>query len=131
MRTLFRLIIALNILLITESELYAQYSISQCQQKVEANYPLVKKYDLIEKSRSFNLKNANMAYLPQVTLQAKASYQSEVTEIPFSMPGVNIEPFNKDQYNAVMQVDQVIEHRNLVFGRSAAIDVIAQKNQNI
>ncbi len=108
MRTPFRMLIALNVLLIMGSDLYAQYSISICQRKVEANYPLIKKYDLIEQSRSFNLKNANMAYLPQVTLQAKASYQSEVTEIPISLPGVNIEPFNKDQYNAVMQVDQVI-----------------------
>ncbi len=108
MKTRYRILIVLSVLLALGSDLYAQYTISICQQKVEANYPLVKKYDLVEQSRSFNLKNANMAYLPQVTLQAKASYQSEVTEIPISLPGVNIEPFNKDQYNAVMQVDQVI-----------------------
>lgn len=122
MRTPYRILITVNLLLIMGSDLFAQYSISQCQQKVEANYPLVKKYDLIEQSRSFNLKNANMAYLPQVTLQAKASYQSEVTEIPFSMPGTNIEPFNKDQYNAVMQVDQVIWDGGATASRKSMIN---------
>ncbi len=62
-----------------------------------------------------------MAYLPQVTLQAKASYQSEVTEIPFSLPGVNIEPFNKDQYSAVMQVDQVIWDGGATSSRKSVI----------
>ena len=122
MRTLYRILIAVNVLLIMGNDLYAQYTISLCQEKVEANYPLIKKYDLVEQSRSFNLKNANMAYLPQVTLQAKASYQSEVTEIPFSMPGTNIEPFNKDQYNAVMQVDQVIWDGGATASRKSMIN---------
>lgn len=121
MRNLYRILIAVNVLLITGSDLFAQYTISLCQEKVEANYPLVKKYDLIEQSRSFNLKNANMAYLPQVTLQAKASYQSEVTELPFSLPGVNIEPFNKDQYSAVMQVDQIIWDGGATSSRKSVI----------
>ncbi len=62
MKTRYRILIVLSVLLALGSDLYAQYTISICQQKVEANYPLVKKYDLVEQSRSFNLKNAIWYY---------------------------------------------------------------------
>ena len=90
------------------SPIYGQLSINDCYKKAQANYPLVKQYSLIEQSKEYNLSNANKGYLPQVSLSAKASYQSEVTKLPITLPSVVIKGVNKDQYQSVVEVSQTI-----------------------
>jgi len=75
-------------------------------EKALSNYPLVKQYGLIEQSRDYTLSNASKGYLPQLSFSAKATYQSEVTQIPLNMPGVT--PLDKDQYQAVLELSQTI-----------------------
>lgn len=92
-------------------------TIETCQEKAKANYPLVKQYGLIEQTAQYNISNANKGYLPQLTLSAKATYQSAVTEIPSSLGDVlsklTGKPFSfpslaKDQYQAVLEASQLI-----------------------
>ena len=92
-------------------------TIESCQEKAKANYPLVKQYGLIEQTARYNIDNANRGYLPQLTLSAKATYQSDVTQIPSSLGDVlsklTGKPFSfpslaKDQYQAVLEATQVI-----------------------
>lgn len=87
---------------------FAQYNLDMCQARAKENFPLIVQYGLIESTKEFKIENANKSYLPQISLSAKATYQSDVTEIPFSMPGTTIKPLSKDQYNAVLQIDQTI-----------------------
>ncbi len=92
---------------------FAQFRIEDCYQKAQANYPLIKQYDLIEKTKEYNLSNASKGYLPQVMFSAKASYQSEVTQMPIDfsqmgMQGVSISPLSKDQYGATLDITQTI-----------------------
>lgn len=84
----------------------AQLSLDDCYQKARNNYPLIKQYDLIEKTREYNLSNANKGYLPQALFSAKASYQSEVTKIPIHIEGV--EGLSKDQYGLTLDVNQTL-----------------------
>ena len=98
--------IILTLLLTAPS--FAQLSIEACYAKAQANYPLIRQHGLIEKSRDYNLSNAGKGYLPQVTFSAKATYQSEVTEIPVSIPGVNVKGLSKDQYGASIDINQVV-----------------------
>lgn len=98
--------ISLIIALLACLPCFAQLCIEDCYQKAQANYPLIKQYGLIEKTKEYNLSNANKGYLPQVMFSAKATYQSEVTEIPVQMPG--IEAISKDQYGATLDVNQTI-----------------------
>ena len=88
-----------------------------CHEKARANYPLVKQYGLIEQTAQYNISNANKGYLPQLTLSAKATYQSDVTQIPSSLGDVlsklTGKPFSfpslaKDQYQAVLDASQLI-----------------------
>ncbi|MFV0419727.1 MAG: TolC family protein [Dysgonomonas sp.] len=83
-------------------------TLDECHTKARRNYPLIKRYQLIEKSREFNLSNAAKGYLPQISLSAKASYQSEVTKIPISVPGIDVKGLSKDQYSATIDVAQTI-----------------------
>ncbi len=98
--------------------LFAQsLNIDSCQAKAAQNYPQVKQFGLIEKTNEYNISNANKGYLPQLTLNARATYQSEVTQIPASLGTVisqiSGKPFSfpslgQDQYQAVLEANQII-----------------------
>ena len=82
-----------------------ELTLEECQQQAQAHYPLIKRYGLIEKTKEYNISNAGKGYLPQVSLSAKASYQSDVTEIPVDLPGIDIRGIRKDQYQAMLQLE--------------------------
>jgi outer membrane protein TolC len=41
-------------------------------------------------------------------LGAQATYQSEVTQLPIKLPNINVDPLSKDQYRALLDVNQLI-----------------------
>lgn len=49
-------------------------SIDSCYALAIKNYPLIKQYNLIEKTKEYTLSNAGKAYLPQVSLTAIEGY---------------------------------------------------------
>ncbi len=104
-------------LLVFASMANAQISLSECQQKARDNYPMVKQFGIIEQTAQYNISNANKAYLPQVSISAKASYQSDVTQIPESLEqilsqmsgrAVSFPGLSQDQYQAVIEATQLI-----------------------
>lgn len=105
-----RIIVSLSFVLFV-SGMYAQgghITLEECQRKTQDNYPLVRQYDLVEKTKEYNVENAARGYLPQFALSAKASYQSEVTELPIKISGVNIKGLPKDQYQVLLELQQKI-----------------------
>jgi len=100
---------------------FGQLTIEQCYEKARENYPLVKRYNLIEQSGEYNLKNASKGYLPQFSLSAKATYQTEVTTIPISIPGMDIPTMRKDQYQVVAGVSQTIWDGGMVSSQKKSI----------
>jgi outer membrane protein TolC len=117
-------VILLNLLICCSPVAFAQLTLHECYSKAQANYPLIKQYGLIEKSMDYNLSNASKAYLPQVTFSAKASYQSEVTEIPVSLPGVN--GMNKDQYGATVDINQVLWDGGVIQSKQESIRTLSE-----
>jgi len=113
-----KLIIFPLLLLLCQPCMKAQnLTIDICQKKAKANYPLVKQYGLIEQTAQYTISTANKGYLPQLSLSAKATYQSAVTQIPASLGDVlsklTGKPFSfpelpKDQYQAMLEATQVI-----------------------
>lgn len=81
-------------------------TIDTCYSLAQRNYPLVKQMALIEKTKDYSIDNASKGYLPQVNFAGQATYQSEVTKIPISIPGVNIQTLSKDQYKIYGEVSQ-------------------------
>ena len=88
--------------------MYGQITLEECRQKTQDNYPLVRQYSLIEKTKEYNLNNASKGNLPQFSLSAKASYQSDVTELPVKIPGIDIKGQPKDQYQVMLELKQNI-----------------------
>lgn len=83
-------------------------TLNECQDMARENYPAISRFSIIEQSKNYTLANANKAYLPQLSLEAKATYQSDVITIPLDMPGVVIPVPDKDQYQVVAQANQII-----------------------
>ena len=57
--------------------LRAQHTLDECQALARDNYPLIKRYGLIDKSTEYSVANAAKASLPQVSLIIQATYQSD------------------------------------------------------
>lgn len=85
-------------------------TINACYQWAAEQYPLTRQYELIRLSEQFTLSNASKGYLPQVALNAKATYQNEVTHLPVDLSafGMQIPVLNKDQYQVVAEVNQTV-----------------------
>ncbi len=87
-------------------------SIEDCQRMARENYPAIARYNVIENVKNFSLENANTAYFPQLSLNAKATWQSDVTkidlELPQNFPPLAIPVPDKDQYQVSAQLNQLI-----------------------
>lgn len=99
----------LLLLLIATGALQAQsLTIETCYTLAAENYPLVKQRELLTKSNEYTLQNLSKGYLPQLTLAGQATYQSEVTQVPISVPGMNVPVLSKDQYKFYGEVTQTL-----------------------
>lgn len=110
-------------------------TLDSCLSKALSRYPLVRQYDLITKTAEYNLSNANRAWLPQVSLSAKASYQSDVTKIPDALGNilstlagrpVTFESLSRDQYQAVIDMQQTIWDGGMTTARIKSIKSSAE-----
>ena len=87
-------------------------TLDECYERAEKNYPSIRLKELLQKTKQFSIENAANGYLPQITIGGQATYQSEVTQIPVEMPGV--EPLSKDQYKIFGEISQTLYHGGVV-----------------
>jgi len=102
------------ILIVTMSlSAFAQQKVTlnDCYNLVEINYPLVKQHQLLAQQNQIDKKIITNSKLPQFNIDAQATYQSDVVEVP--IPNSNIESLNKDQYRATFSVNQLIYNGGL------------------
>lgn len=81
-------------------------TLQECYELATVNYPLAKQSHLLEEQNRLDKEVVSNTKLPQLSLDAQATYQSDVIEIP--IPNSTIEPLNKDQYRATLSVNQLI-----------------------
>lgn len=77
-------------------------SIDTCYAMARRNYPIIKQFALIEKSKEFTISNANKAYLPQVSVTAIGGF---ISGLPSS--GAESESGNA-KFIGVGQINQTI-----------------------
>lgn len=113
-------------------------TLDSCLSKAVARYPLTKQYGLIEKTTDISLSNASKAYLPQLSVSAKATYQSDVTQLPTALVDalsnltgqtVSISPLSKDQYQATLEISQLIWDGGAVKAGKKSILAAAEADQ--
>lgn len=87
-------------------------TLQECYQLAKANYPAIRKMDLIARTAEYDLQNAQKRYLPQVNFTGQASYQSQTVSFADavgSLPaGIALPSISKDQYKLQGEVSQLL-----------------------
>ena len=102
-------------------------TLEECQQAAERNYPLIRQYDLIGKTTQLTVANIQKGWLPQVSAQAQATYQSDVTAWPGEMKtmmtgmGIDMKGLKKDQYRVGIDVQQTIYDGGAISSQKAVV----------
>lgn len=106
--------------------IYAQHNatikIEDCYLMAEKNYPMLRQKGILDSILQLKIKNWNNNYLPQMSINAQITYQSDVTQI--SMPEVTMpaienmppqkiqmespDPMSKDQYKISFDINQLL-----------------------
>lgn len=83
-------------------------TLEECFNLAEINYPLSSQKNFLEEQFQSEVRVLELQKLPKLDLNAQSTYQSEVTRIPIELPNTDIQPPNKDQYRATLDVNQLI-----------------------
>jgi len=86
---------------------HAQTTLDECIGWAYDNYQQIKEMSLIEMTKGIDLKNAAYAWLPHLNVSGKATWQSEVVEMPMDIPGMDIN-IPHDQYGLTAEFTQQI-----------------------
>lgn len=92
----------------------AAVTLDYCLERAEANYPLIKKYALVEKTADLQLSDINRSWLPRAGVYGQLTAQNSVPGFPESLQGIlsqmgqPAEGLGKVQYKLGMDVSQTI-----------------------
>ncbi len=118
------------LLLLPAQMLFAQHNVTleDCYNQARENYPNLKQSEIWQEITKLKKENIKTSYLPQVTLNGQATYQSDVTKVNISMPGINIPSVSKDQYKAFAEFKQSIWDGGMSEANAKLEDAILQSN---
>ena len=108
-------------------------TLEECQQAAERNYPLIQQYGLIDKTTELTVANIQKGWLPQVSVSAQATLQSDVTAFPDQMQqmykamGIDMKGLSKDQYRMGVDVQQMVYDGGVIKSRKE----IAREQGNV
>jgi len=101
-----RIIIILSVLITGSTVGQESITLDECYKLMFQNYPLAKQIQLFEKQNTLDTEVISNVRRPQIHLDAQATYQSDVIELP--LPITTFEGVNKDQYRATISVNQLL-----------------------
>ncbi|MFT5885080.1 MAG: outer membrane protein TolC [Arcticibacterium sp.] len=87
--------------------------------QAKENNPQSSQLALIDELSDLKMKKISGANLPQSSLGGQATWQSDVTSIDISLPGIDIQPPPKDQYKITLDVQQNIWDGGLSAGQKS------------
>ena len=118
--------------LITAATLFCPYiysqatlSIDSCYVWAKANYPLIKQFDLVERSKAYNLNTASEGKQPQISFTGSATYQSEVITVPIFLPNQEVPVPPKDQVKLYGEISESINDLFTSDDRAALVHATA------
>lgn len=113
-------------LLATQGVAQTALTIEQCYDLARQNFPLIHQKDLVVQSKDYSIANARAGFLPQVSINGQATYQSDVTRVPLEVPGFKIQSLSKDQYKVYAEVSQSLYDGGAIKRQSALQETNAQ-----
>tara|TARA_R110002126_G_scaffold223010_1_gene368103 strand:- start:2735 stop:3991 length:1257 start_codon:yes stop_codon:yes gene_type:complete len=89
-------------------------TLEDCYALANKNYPLAKQNELLQQKYNLDSEVLNKGKLPKIDINAQATYQSAVTQLPISLPNITVNPPNKDQYKATLDINQLLYNGGLI-----------------
>lgn len=86
----------------------SRLTLQQAYELARQNYPLIRQKNLVRQTADLTIENLRKGFLPQLNITGQATYQSEVTSVPVSIPGVKIDEPSKDQYKIQAELSQLV-----------------------
>lgn len=92
----------------------AEVTIEQCVEKATGNYPVIKKYRLIETANDIELSDINKSWLPRIGVYGQVTAQNIVPSFPDALSGVlqsmgqEMKGLGKVQYKVGVDISQTI-----------------------
>ncbi len=113
MRSLFCLCLCMLVLRLSPqnadpSSMLQQVTLQQCREWTRSHYPLSQQADILNDASKLRTLNLGKSWYPQLALNGQASYQSEVTSLPITIPGITIPELNKDFWKLSLDVNQTL-----------------------
>ncbi len=93
---------------------YSQITIEECIKKAEENYPLIKKYELLDATLDIDLSEINTTWFPKLGAYGQTTAQNTVPSFPQTLTGVlnqmgqDVKGLSKFQYKIGVDVTQPI-----------------------
>lgn len=84
-----------------------EVTLEECLDMARANYPQIRQLGLIDATEKYDLSIASSSWIPQFSVSGKATWQSDVMEMPFEIPGFELD-MPHDQYSLNANVTQHI-----------------------
>lgn len=103
-----RLLIFFLATVFVETGVGQSISLPECYQLANQNFPAFQKTALVDSISRLSERNAAKMHLPQITVNAQGSYQSDVTSLPVKLPNLSVPVPPKDQYRMMAEVSQLI-----------------------
>ena len=85
-----------------------QLELENCLAEVNKNYPLLQQKNIEKEINLISNKLNKTAWLPQISANGQATYQSDVTTINIPVQGFSVEPLSNDQYKVFVDVNQTL-----------------------
>lgn len=111
---MLKLYLSLVLLLLATCHLSAQVTLEECVKLAQDNYPLIRKYDLLNQTKAVNLSDINKSWLPQINVYGLGTVQNETPTFPeslaglISQTGMSISGLNEWQYKIGADINQNI-----------------------
>lgn len=102
-----------------------RYTLDECIRLARQHYPQTAERNTIRQGEQNDLQANRLAWAPQLSVNAKTTYQSEVTQMPFSIPGYDFDLPNC-QYGLTADLSQQIWDGGSTHNRHQQIQASAE-----
>ncbi|MEO6721835.1 MAG: TolC family protein [Ferruginibacter sp.] len=106
-------------------------TIDHAYEQAKQHYPLSRQRELIKKARDYSIENISKGYLPQFSVNGQATYQSDVTQVPIKIPGMELPVISKDQYRIYGEVTQSLYNGGILKdqARSQELNAVVEEQK--
>lgn len=112
--TMMRQILVGALILLACVQTHSQITLQECVELARENYPLIEKYDLLNRTQAIDISDINKSWLPQLNVYGQGTVQNVVPSFPSVLSdvldrlGSDIEGLGKMQYRVGVDINQTI-----------------------